>query len=194
MANYKRQLGQIVYHILKNGRPNWDIPHTKAAVFWVKKLSEEEGLTEKEEKILLSAIYLHDIGYSTTQVVAEFESVANAKADHMVSGCEMARQVLKKLNYSGRETSRICEIIRYHDVLGRKRDKLEQLHYEADRLAIMDRRRVKANFNRPDYKKWLDGFKDEQYPLIKTKTGKKYAKSLLEIAEEYYCQDSNWQI
>jgi HD superfamily phosphodiesterase len=43
---------------LEKGKPGWDIPHTLASVYWMKRLIEKEG---GDERILVTAMYLHDI-------------------------------------------------------------------------------------------------------------------------------------
>ena len=54
------EVKSIALKILEQGRGDWDVPHTLAVVYWMKKLIKKEG---GDPKILVTAAYFHDIGY-----------------------------------------------------------------------------------------------------------------------------------
>lgn len=56
----EEEIKAIAIRHLKEGKPEWDVPHTLASVDWMRKLIEREG---GNEKVLVTAMYLHDIGY-----------------------------------------------------------------------------------------------------------------------------------
>ena len=53
-------LRERVVKILEKDKSKWTTQHTLRVVYWVKKLIKEEG---GNERILVPAAYLHDIGY-----------------------------------------------------------------------------------------------------------------------------------
>ncbi len=59
-AKTEEKLKSEVLRYLEMGKPEWYIPHTLASVFWMRKLIESEG---GDERILVTTMYLHDIGY-----------------------------------------------------------------------------------------------------------------------------------
>ena len=45
---------------LRRGRQDWDEPHTRAVVYYAGEIAKAEGL---DSLVLVSAAWLHDIGY-----------------------------------------------------------------------------------------------------------------------------------
>jgi len=180
----EEQLKEIVLKILEHGRPNWDIPHTLAAVHWMKELLKKES---GDERILIPAMYLHDIGYSQVDATfTDFKSTVSASADHMRNGVIIAEPILKLLNFSEEETKEILLLVEVHDKVELITTPNEILIFEADSLAQMDTDRAVSNFNEEDRKKFLESFRQKRLNNFRTKTGKKLIKNLCEKARKFY--------
>jgi len=94
----EEELKSKVVELLKRGRPNWDLPHTLATVYWMKKLIEVEG---GEEKVLVSAMYLHDIGYSGLfRETADYDGIAQVGKKHQEIGALKAKEILGMLPFT----------------------------------------------------------------------------------------------
>lgn len=175
---------KAIYYMSKS-RPGWNIPHLHTAVYYIKKLIAKEG---GNKKILLPAIYLHDIGYfgELTRKYS-YEDNEKVKKSHMITGAIMSRKILKELNaFSDFEIKEISRLVSIHDNMNKIKDKNSQLIFEADSLAQIDIKRVKPNFNKENYLKFIKKFKEKRVPKFKTKTGKKYLKKFLPKIESYY--------
>jgi len=169
----------------RQSRPGWNIPHLNAAVHYMKELIKKEG---GDSRILLSAIYLHDIGYAGfLKKGYTFDDCLKVKGDHMVIGAELSAELLSKLNYfSTEEIDKISKLIEIHDNLDKIKGREAQLIFEADSLGQVDIEKVKPNFDRENYLKWLEDFKKRRVPLFKTKTGQDILKVLLPKAEAFF--------
>jgi len=168
---------------LENGKPGWDIPHTLIAVDWLRKLIEKEG---GDEKILLTAIYLHDIGYNKLKRCYNYEDVKKTKETHEEIGAEFAEKILKNLDeYYSDEIEEIVNLVKYHDYIDDINSFNRQLIMEADSLSAIDWERVKPSFNKEECKKYFEDFKQRRINKFKTETGKEFLKQLLKKAEKY---------
>jgi hypothetical protein len=179
----EEKLKSEVLKYLEKGKPDWGIPHTLASVYWIRKLIEKEG---GNEKILVTVMYLHDVGYPVFRKGYSFDEVMQAKAEHIVRGIKIARDILTKLRYSSSEINEIIHLIEIHDTLDKICSKNEILVMEADSLAQIDTDRVKPTLDKTNHLKFLKHFRDERVPRFKTRTGKKFLKQLLEEAEKYF--------
>lgn len=184
MKNNFKQLKKEVLNILRNGRPNWDIPHTLATVHYMKKLLKHE-LGDK--RILISTMYLHDIGYSWVRMdLNKRDNVMKSKGDHMKNGVIFARPILKKLGYNEEESRQILHLIGNHDDLNNFEDNNKQLVFEADSLGQIDIRRAKSNLGKEDRDKFIKGFEEKRIPKFKTRIGIKLVNKLFKKAKKYY--------
>ena len=184
MQNNFQKLELEVLKILKSGRPNWDIPHTLASVYWMARLLEHESGIEK---ILISTMYLHDIGYS--MVGSDFtkhEKTINAKFDHMRNGVIIAKPILEKLNYDNNEIEEILNLIGSHDDLNDLSDHNKQLVFEADSLGQVDIKRAKSSLEGEELKKFVTYFEKSRVTKFKTKIGIEFINKLFPIAKEFY--------
>ncbi|HNV96931.1 MAG TPA: HD domain-containing protein [bacterium] len=184
MKNNFKQLKKEVLNILQNGRPDWDIPHTLTSVYYIKKLLKKEG---GNAKILITTMYLHDIGYSwVRRDLNKRDNVIKSKLDHMKNGVIFGRQILDKLNYADDEKKQILHLIGIHDNLNDIFDTNKQLVFEADSLAQIDTKRAKSNLNNEDRIKFINGFEEKRLPKFKTKTGIKLVGKLFKRAKKFY--------
>jgi 23S rRNA pseudoU1915 N3-methylase RlmH len=120
---------EVVKYLKKEG-PSFDVPHTMAAVYWMKKLLEKE---KGNEKILVPAMYLHDVGYyKLLKDNKSLEKRIKAKKRHMKRGARLAKKILKSIGgFSKDEIKEIARLVNTHDILDKERDTNEQLVFEA---------------------------------------------------------------
>jgi uncharacterized protein len=161
--------------ILGSGRPGWDIPHTLAAVHWIKELLAGEG---GDGPVLICAAYLHDIGYSQVEFANNWDGIHQAKNDHMVKGAAMASGLIKDLSLSEGQQKEIVHLIEVHDKLEMLSTKNEILLFEADSLGQIDKERVRSTFTGKDLDKFLYLFEQRRMPRFATATGKKFLARL----------------
>ncbi|MEK6820297.1 MAG: HD domain-containing protein, partial [Nanoarchaeota archaeon] len=181
----ENKLKETVFKYLEHGRPNWDIPHTLTAVHWAKELLKYEP---GNPKIVIPAVYLHDIGNSNLFKDSEYNLKLNRskKQMHMKMGAEIAKKILTENGeFSEEEIQEISNIISIHDVIKKIKTSHEQLVFEADRLAQVDVERVKPTFSKEDYIFFLYEFEKDIVPVFKTKTGEKFINELLNPAKKY---------
>ena len=181
----EEKLKKTVLKYLEKGRPGWDIPHTLACVYWMKKLIKSEG---GNPRILIPAIYLHDIGYPFKIMKFNPKKNLNLKEYHMKRGATLSKKILKSLKeFSQKEIEEISQIVKRHDDIDGLKinaSKHEQLVFEADSLGQIDINRVKPTFTKSDRIKFLARFKKIRATNFKTDLGKKALKMLLEDNEK----------
>ncbi|MFA6422416.1 MAG: HD domain-containing protein [Candidatus Buchananbacteria bacterium] len=161
---------------------SWNYHHTILAVSWMKKLIKAEG---GNPLILVTAMYLHDIGYSK-YLNSDNYTLADrikAKKKHMIAGAMMAKSILKKLNFSNANIEKIAHLIKIHDKIFEIKTKNEKMVMEADSLAGIDHRKLPASFNKKDMKVYIKFFMSTRAKLFKTNTGKKYLAVLLKYVK-----------
>ncbi|MFA5382299.1 MAG: HD domain-containing protein [Candidatus Micrarchaeia archaeon] len=93
-ADLENKIKEVALRYMENARPNWDVPHMYATVFYIKKLIEKEG---GNPNILIPTMYLHDIGYAG--LISEpysFEHIEKVKQNHMKIGAELSEKYSKK--------------------------------------------------------------------------------------------------
>jgi HD superfamily phosphodiesterase len=173
---------------LLKGRPD-DWEHTLRALEYGKTLNQEEG---GDPEIILTALVLHDIGWSRVALNDFLEAPMFEKKDtdsalkHMEQSALLAREILQELEFPKEKMGPVLTIIADHDRLDRlweMRQLEATLVFEADRL---DRfgpeslRRYEKMFGR--------GFLQEgrRYLLkgaeiwFQTPTGKRLARELID--------------
>jgi len=178
-----------VLRYLEGGRPGWDVPHTLACVYWMKELLKYEA---GNARILIPAIYFHDIGY--IELMEENRNLdlkknMDMKEEHMKRGAIIARKILDEVgSFTEEEIERIAYLVSIHDSFEKiaESDDIEaQLVYEADGLGQIDRERVKPTYSKEDAKIFLRDFQNKRGLRFKTESGKKFYKELIEKAIEY---------
>lgn len=180
----EKKLKDRVIAILENGRPKWDVAHTLLAVGYMRKLIRAEG---GDETTLISAMYLHDIGYiGLIKEGYKLNEVMDSKALHMEVGARQAKQLLKELEYPAKVIEKIVHLVKMHDKVAELTTKEELLVMEADTLAALNTRRIKPTFNREDYLKYLSDVEKIRVPRFVTKKGKNILVKLLREAKSYY--------
>lgn len=173
------RLKSIVIKYLKKEGPSFDVPHTKSSVNWMKRLLKKE---KGNAKILVSVMYLHDIGYyGLLEDNKSLDKRIKAKKQHMKRGAELSRKILKKLGgFSVGEIRTIANLINTHDILDRKRNPDEQLVFEADGLAMIDKK-IPITISKKEYNRFLNVFRRRRIPDFKTKSGKRFLSKFINI-------------
>ena len=180
----EEELKSRVMMYLEKGKPAWDIPHTLASVYWMKRLIEKEG---GNEKILVSVMYLHDIGYSGLfKKEYEFGEVMASKPLHMKRGAEMSEIILTELGYSSLDIEQIVHLVKVHDELEKLSSHDEILVMEADCLGQIDTDRIKSTLSKKGNSEFISHFEKERVPRFKTDSGKTFLNELLVKAKKYY--------
>jgi HD superfamily phosphodiesterase len=158
--------------------------HTLGAVYWMKELIKKEG---GDERILLPAIYLHDIGYpdSLGNKKNNYMNHKAAKSMHMEVGASISKKILIDLKFDPTEIDEICHLISVHDTKIIETFN-EQMVFEADSLSMIDRTRINPDFSKEDYQIFLESFKKTRLPLFKTKHGKESLIKLWPVAKGYF--------
>jgi len=182
-AETEEKLKSEAVAYLKDGKPDWDIPHTLLTVHWMRELIDAEG---GDERILVSTMYLHDIGYPKLKKGYTFDDLMKSKQSHDEIGAKPAKPILEKLGYPEAEVKEITTLIGHHY----KKDRLDshnaQLVLEADGLAKIDWEHIPPNFDKENSLKYLEYFKGRNLPKFKTETGKRFLKDLLAKSESYW--------
>jgi len=154
-------------------------------------------LLKKEKacpEIVIPAIILHDTGYSQLskherflpfilKVRMESAEDKKAKTKHQVKSVQLARKILKKINYDAELTREILKIISQHDTGRRFLSREDGLVKDADRLWRFSRTGFLADLRRLEmshqkgYERLKDALIDKRFFF--SKTAKKIAKERL---------------
>jgi len=155
----------------------WDLRHTLSAAKHMKAIVSAEG---GNERILVTAMYLHDIGYAgALQDGYSLAERIEVKAHHMERGAEKAEALLKELGYGAQEIRKISRLIRVHDALDGEHTRDEGLVIEADSLAQIDPE-VGNNFGDEEYGRYVEIFRRKRAPLLRTAASKRIFAELAE--------------
>jgi hypothetical protein len=182
----EQKLKSSALKYLEKGRANWDVPHTLACVFWMKELLKYE---RGNPKILISAMYLHDIGGAGLfgESHNTHRSQEELKPEQMKISKELSEKILRALRgFSEGEISEILYLVGVHDDYREiTSSESGQLVFEADGLGQIDINRVKPTFSKEDRLKFLQFFEKERASRYKTESGKKFLNQLLPEAYRY---------
>lgn len=173
---------------LEKGRPNWDAPHTEETVRWMEELIENEG---GNRRVLVSTMWLHDIGYSGLfdGQPASFDNVmGDVRSNHMRQGADLARKILTELGYPLNEIDRISQLVSIHDTLEKLESPYEILVMEADTLGMLSgnlkQSPGQSDFSRDDHTRFLAHVRNDRKPRFGTESGRRYLEDLLPRVEQ----------
>lgn len=157
-------------------KDDWNYSHSLKTANYMKKICEEKNANEK---ILVTAAYLHDIGYAgLIRKDYTLDERIKAKKEHMERGAEKAEETLKEFDYSKEEINEIKRLIKVHDKLKELESKNDFFLVEADSLAGLATRE-NSSFSEKEIQRYLEIFKKIRLPLIKTNFGKEEVQKLL---------------
>jgi putative nucleotidyltransferase with HDIG domain len=183
-AELENKIEEFAVSLLRQGRKDWDEPHTRAVVYYAHKLGEGKDINQK---VLITAAWLHDIGYiglfDEDSQYRTFEEIKQRKALHMEKGAEMAKEFLNQAGirefYNPDEIDRVIHLVKVHDKLSELKDLDEIILAEADTLGALDYKRVKHTLDQKSMESWIEGVKRKRAPIFATDMGKKYLRELL---------------
>jgi len=153
---YPQQLWTLAsnyaFKYLKQGRPDFDVPHTQAVVHWAFHLSTDYNrrVTERaiengppvDVSVLVTAALFHDIGYygefAEDPGLAE---ISDRKAKHMAVGAKMVGNFFESLTtpfFNKKQIHQICHLVSVHDNLDKIHKMDEVILLEADTLGAID--------------------------------------------------------
>ena len=93
----------------------WDLMHTEMSIGYLFKIIKEEG-KEELENVLVPAIILHDVGWST---IGDEKHVSwggeEMRRKHMEMGAKIAEDVLNRVGYDPLLTKQIVHLVSTHD-------------------------------------------------------------------------------
>lgn len=187
-----QRIENYALQFLKQGREGWDIPHTKAVVYYATQIALAEGL---DVRVHNTVGWLHDTGYAG--IVNPHESnnlkqIFDKKALHMTRGVENAEIFFYLKNIAEFYTPEQQELVEY--LIG-THDKLDELTtidqiavMEADTLGMIDLSRVKPTFDRATALENIDSDIQKRASLFRTKYGE---HMLAELLPRYidYCKN-----
>ena len=149
-------LQAVILPDLEKGRKGFDLPHTKAVVYWMKYLIRKLANPKLDSQVLITAAYAHDWGY-----IGLFEGVTHRSMEevnkrkplHMERGAEMIAELLRsKLSnfFTEDQIMHTAHLVRVHDLVEDVRTEEEILIMEADTLGMLDADKVKPTFSKAD--------------------------------------------
>ncbi len=131
-----------------------DKKHAEITLYYAKKLLETE---KGDEKIVIPAIILHDIGWSKlpkeeSMIIfdpkASKEEKLEIRYKHQEEGVKLARQLLQKIDYPEELTRKILEIISQHDTREGFISKEDGIVRDADKLWRYSKEGLEADMRR----------------------------------------------
>jgi len=145
-----------IFPDLLMGRKDFDLPHTKAVVYWTKYMLNVLAFDKLDPYILITAAYAHDWGY-----IGLFDGINSSnpaeinkrKQEHMIKGAlkisDLLHTKLPKY-FSSIQIERISHLVSVHDKVEQLSQEDEILIMECDTLGMLDTDRVKPTFSKTD--------------------------------------------
>ena len=154
-------LQAVIFPDLEKGRKDFDLPHTKAVVFWMKELLTQLNNPELNAKVLITAAYAHDWGY--IGLFDGFNSndphvIASRKPLHMEHGAKLITDLLTtqlKSEFTQNEVTAVAQLVAVHDLVEQVQTPEEVLIMEADTLGMLDVDKVKPTFSPEENTKFV---------------------------------------
>jgi len=178
---------------LRQGRKEWDEPHSRAVVYYAGEIAKAEGL---DSLVLVTAAWLHDIGYYGMFKQGEseqYDNVMDRKKAHMVNGARLAADFLRRpeiqIFYTPEQMEYIVYLVSVHDKIEELQDLEEIALMEADTLGAIDIDRVKPTFDKENAEKYINNdLTLRRFPRFLTVTGIKLFNQLFPKFEAYFKQ------
>jgi hypothetical protein len=188
----EKKLEAEIFSDLKRGRPDWDLPHTKAVVFYIKEIIKYSPSIKIDQTVLIIAAYAHDWGYAhyfNTNKPLTYDQINEAKRHHMDTGSKKIFKLLDCSDFdflSDSQKNRIVHLVKIHDNLRNIHDSDERILVEADTLGGLDINKIKPTFNKASNDKYLAEVKTLREPLFITDYGKLKLKELFKLRKDHY--------
>ncbi len=186
-------LQETILPDLRKGRKDFDLPHTKAVVFWMKELLQSLSDQSLDSQVLITAAYAHDWGYiglfdgvDSTNI----EVIHKMKPLHMVRGSQLITQLIdEKLSayFTTKQKEHVAHLVRMHDRVEELKTTDEILLMEADTLGMIDANKVKPTFSKEDNQTFMQReLMGRRLPRFQHDYAKKIAEELADSRERYY--------
>lgn len=165
---------QVEPHILRCRDGDWN--HAQRVVKWVKEL----GNGRNNIDLLLTAAYIHDIGWRDVlppqklsfDKLVEFEEVANKNSEPFI------RDLLVSLNFSEDDIATILGLVKAADE-HKSTTEIEAIIVDADNLGKLAINHLNEKFQKSEWIRIYDLWKEEFPNRIRTTKGKELYPSLL---------------
>lgn len=189
-ASVQNSLEEFAIGFLRQGRADWDEPHTRAVVFYAVLLAKAEN---QDIPTLFTTAWLHDIGYFglfQDQQAKDWGQIKERKALHMEIGAAKSREFLAhpdvSVHYSPSQLSRIPQLVAVHDNIEDLTAPDELLFMEADTLGAMDISRVKPTFDVAGFEKYRATGLQRRWSRFSSETDRRLYRKLLPRLEKYF--------
>lgn len=150
-----------IFPDLKNSRKDFDLQHTKAVVYWMKKLISNINIPTLDPQVLITAAYAHDWGY-----FGLFEGIDSNNLDeimkkkplHMQRGSEKINHLIKtKLSkyFNPKQTRQVTHLVKVHDLVEDLKSDEELILMEADTLGMIDTDVITPSFDKKNLQKHI---------------------------------------
>ena len=184
------QVEQYALQFLRQGRPQWDEPHTRAVVYYAEELTQA---VRGDALVVTTAAWLHDIGYFGLfegPTSGGYQAVSAQKALHMEVGARLADEFLRRPGvaefYTQEQRQRVVHLVRVHDLLEQLAALDEIVLMEADTLGALDVRRVRPTFDYESGLRHLEEVRTRRAPRFQTALGKRYLEEVLPLRVAYF--------
>lgn len=190
-------LKQNILKDLENkGRKNYDLPHTKAVVYWLKELIQRLNNPNLDSQVLITAAYAHDWGYAGLFAKDESRSldkIISSKKLHMQRGAAKIEQLLYQRAprlLTDAQIQRVIHLVSVHDKVKQLKAEDALLLMEADTLGMLDADRVTPTLSPQDEERFMkNSIEKLRYPRFVHEEAKEIASELIELRKNY--QKSN---
>jgi hypothetical protein len=186
-------LKRVILPDLKKGRKDFDLPHTKAVVFWMKKLLT--STPQLNAKVLITAAYAHDWGYIGLfdgVDSSDLEVIHKMKPLHMDRGSQMITKLIEEKlskHFSKAEKNRVGHLVLVHDRLESLHEQDELLLMEADTLGMLDADRVTPTFTAEDNATFIEReIRGRRFPRFIHQAAMAVSDELLQKRVRFYAK------
>lgn len=160
------QVSNYAFGYLEQGRPDFDVNHTKAVVYWAYQLANNHNQQPRAEQVdanvLISSAIFHDIGYyGQFEDDPDLQAISDKKKYHMAAGAKMVKNFLKHCDnhpFSDKQVIKISYLISIHDNLdqiAKEASPEARILLEADTIGAMDVDWVEPTYTGQEALKYL---------------------------------------
>jgi hypothetical protein len=186
-------LEETILPDLKKGRKDFDLPHTKAVVHWMKYLLQKLSNSTLDAQVLITAAYAHDWGYIGLFDGADscdMTVIHKMKPLHMERGSEKITSLIEnKLSkyFTLEQKQQVSHLVLVHDRIEDLGTDSEILLMEADTLGMIDVSRVQPTFSNEDNKIFMQReLFGRRFPKFMHSDALMVAKKLAAERESFY--------
>lgn len=186
-------LQETIFPDLLKGRKDFDLPHTKAVVYWMKHLLSTIPNTQIDSQVLITAAYAHDWGY-----IGLFDGIdsndpkeiAKKKPLHMERGAEFITNLIEtKLSqfFTEEQKKQVAHLVFMHDRVEKLATEEELLIMEADTLGMLDAERAAPTFSKEDNDLFVEKeVKNRRIPKFFHSEAVSVAQKLIVLRQHYF--------